>query len=313
MHGQRNQRQRHHDAGDALREIGGALQRHDQPAVIARRQHAEWCRDQHGQRRAAEAKTERGERRAGNSGKRRAHGRCGRRAVLRQPPQNGAERDCDGHQRQKQKPQRRDVAPAAQCVAGGGAAGAAAEPAIARPAADQLLGDQTKQAQQHQHHSQQRRLRAGKPGAIRRVDRGGERAKTQHGEGAELDQRVQRHQQHAAQQRRPQLRQDHAAENCGGALPQRARALFQRRVHLAQGGGDRQVDQRIIRHRDHQQRARQKPQARAAPDPPVAGGEGGHGGRHHHQHRPEPAARQIGPFHEPGGGGADHAAGNAGA
>ena len=126
-----------------------------------------------------------------------------------------------------------------------------------------------------------------------------ERLVLQRDERVELDERVQHHQQHAAEQRRTQLRQDHAEERPARVQPQRARGLLERRVHAAQRHRHQQEHDRRVGERDDPRRAQEPLQDRADARPRIARHEQRHRQRRHRQQRPHPPARQVGALDEP--------------
>ena len=87
--------------------------------------------------------------------------------------------------------------------------------------------------------------------------------------------------------------------------PEATRHLLLGRVGVAQAGRHRQVDQRVDRQGHHQHRAAEAGDAGAERRPAEADHEVGDGQRHHEQHGPDPAARQVGAFDQPGRTGAD--------
>ena len=100
----------------------------------------------------------------------------------------------------------------------------------------------------------QRRLGAVEADPVLGVDLGGEGTEAQQAEGAELHQRIECNQQHAAEHGRPQLRQDDPHKTAPAADPQHAGTFLERRIKAAQGRGNRQINERKIRARDDQQR-----------------------------------------------------------
>ncbi len=82
-------------------------------------------------------------------------------------------------------------------------------------------------------------------------------SKRTHREGAVLREQVQPDEQRSAQDRQPQLRQDHAPEHPGRAPAQAGADLLERGIETPERGDDRQVDQREVRQRRDQDPGRQ--------------------------------------------------------
>ena len=104
------------------------------------------------------------------------------------------------------------------------------------------------------------------------------------------------------------MRQNRAHETRPGSATERPRGLFESRVHVAQRRRDRQIDQRIVRCGDDQERAAEILQARAQRHPGVAGDERGHSEGRYDQHRPHPLSRHRGALEHVGGGGPERPA-----
>jgi hypothetical protein len=183
---------------------------------------------------------------------------------------------------------------------------------IAARAAHAEFAGQAHQAQHDQHAGQQRRTRAVEAGAVLGVDLGGKSAKAQQHKRAEFGQDTERHQQHAAQQGGPQLRQHHPQKTAPRAAAQCTRGFFQRRVHAAQGGRHRQIHQGVISAGHHQQGAGEILQGQAQRHPAITGHKRRYRQRHHHQHGPRAPSRQLGTLDAPGRGRADQPGGQGG-
>ena len=80
-------------------------------------------------------------------------------------------------------------------------------------------------------------------------------SKAQQRECAELDERIERDQEHAAEKRGAKLRQHDAKETTPRAVTERARGLLQRGVEASQRRSDGEIDEGIIGAGDDQQRA----------------------------------------------------------
>ena len=228
-------------------------------------------------------------------------------AALREPADEHADRDADADCDHGGKARQHRQRPAAELVADGSPAGAVADPRVVRVAAQPRLSEQQHEAE----HDREERQRGGTGGAeaepVLGVDVQGERLEPQRDEGVELDERIERHEQQTAEQRRAELRQDDAEEDLTRIEPERARRLLERRIEPAQRDGDEQEDDRVVGERDDPCRADEPLERDAQRRPRVARDEERHRQRGDEQQRPEPPPGKPRPLDEPGCADADHA------
>ena len=199
---------------------------------------------------------------------------------------------CSGDRRQGHAPQRR-----ATLRPGG----PRPDPCVPAAAPGDVLDQEERQAADHQHPGQRRRGRTVEGGAVLLDDRGRERLEAHDREGAVLREQVQPDEERSAQDREPQLRQDHAPKHPGRALTEAGADLLQRGIETSQRRHDREVDQREVGQRGDQDAGRQARHRWDDTDPAVARDEGGdHEGRGE-QDGPRPTTWQLGSLDQPCG------------
>ena len=213
--------------------------------------------------------------------------------MLHQPEDNHPERHAQRRDHESDEAEKNGPEREAQPMGRSPTARPGADPRIARRAAEANFEDEEGEAKGEQNDGEKGRLGTVEAGPVFRVDFGGEGPEAQEREGPELDQHVESDEQHPSKQRGTQTRQNRAPETRPGPATERPRGLFESRVHVPQRRRDRQIDQRIVRRRDDQERAGEILQARAQRHPGIAGDERGHGERGDDQHRPYPLSRDA--------------------
>ena len=165
--------------------------------------------------------------------------------------------------------------------------------AVAGAPAPGRLADEHHQPEQHEHERERaadgRRVAALELG----VDLRRERLEAEDLEGAELGQQDQRHEQHPAEQRRPDLVQRHAEERPQPPAPEPARDVLEARVGAPQRRRDRQVDERVAAERHHEHRSPVPVHGGVDRDPAVGDHEVRHRQRQHEHDRPEAPPGQV--------------------
>ena len=302
--GQRDQRQRHHDARHALRQIGGAFQQRDQPPLVARRQETKRQRQRHGRPRRRPGRGCGATVASTSSRHGDLDGRDRRRAVLRQPvsdhPQRHAERD-DDKARRPASTGNRHPAQRQRCT---GRRVPRPMRAYCAPPRTRSSANRQSRHSGKQNDGQQRGARPVEPGAVMRVSSVVKVRKRS---------RVKAPNSTSTFSATSSMPPSNAGRSCGSTtrrkqrqtpLPQRARDFLQRRIHAAQGRGDRQIDQRIVRTGHHQPGADEILQRGTEGDPGVAADERRNGQRYRHQHRPGLRPGKVARVRQPGAGGA---------
>jgi len=155
-------------------------------------------------------------------------------------------------------------------------------------AAQPELEGQQHEAAEQQHGRQHVRGRPVERRAVLVVDRSGEGRVTQHLQGTELGEKMQRHDERPSQQSGAELRQDDADEGVPRAVAERRSRLLQSGVQTAQHRRDRQIDQGVVgQGHDHEGSGIPLDPGREG-DPAEAVDEGRHGQWGHEQHVPDP-------------------------
>ena len=228
-------------------------------------------------------------------------------AALGEPADEHADRDAEADRDDGAKARHDRQRPATELVADGSPARAVADPGVVRVAPQPRFAEQQHDAEDDREERQRGGARGAESETVLRVDVLGERLEPQRDEGIELDERIERHEQQPAVERRPELRQDDAEEDLTRIEPERAGRILERRVEPTERDGDQQEDDRVVGERDDPRRTDEALQRDSERGPRVARDEQRDRERGNEQQCPEPPPGKPRPLDEPGTGDADHA------
>ena len=168
---------------------------------------------------------------------------------------------------------------------------AAADAGVPAPAARRRLDHEEHEAERREHHAERGGRRAGERRLVGDDDRRGEGVEPDEGERAVLREQVQCDDEAAAEHREAELREDDPPEHRPRAEAERPGGFLQRRVEPADRRQRREVDERVVRERGHEQPAAEAVDRRDRARPAVARHERRDRERGDEQYGEEPASR----------------------
>ena len=220
-------------------------------------------------------------------------------AALRRPVDEHAERDpVADRDHGSQRDEHRHSRPA-ELVARCDAPSTLTYARVVRVPAQARLTEEQDEAEPDRRKRQRGCTGRTEPQLVLGVDVEGERLELETDERVELDQRVQHDEEHRAEQRRTELRQDDTEERLPPAEPERPGSLLERRIEAPERHGDEQEDDRVVGERDDARRTHEALKRGTEVRPGVARHERRDRQGRHQQHRPQAPAGQPRSLDEP--------------